>query len=294
MQVETHSIAVRLQGFNFPSQALVLARFAQGRSPNAEFTPRALEQQFFDLSLPRPTNISDVIGRLKNNGFLTKGAQPSSWKITPWGRDESVRLMSDIDLAALSAEAATTSTLLGHVAHTIVPPALAPPGLIAGVRKFLNEHPFERNVFGMTRFPEDNEDARVLDPVRGALDIARQACQLHGLEFHLASDRAIDNDLWANVAAHMWACRYGLAFFEDRMKVGLNYNLTIEVGSMLMAGRRCGLLKDASIKKMPTDLVGQIYKDVDLGNRKTVTEAIHEWLRDDLGLGRCSECSITR
>jgi hypothetical protein len=202
--------------------------------------------------------------------------------------------MSDIDLTALSAEAASTSTLLGHVEHTIIPPAFAPPGVIAGVRRFLEKHPFERNVFGMTRFPENDEDAHVLDPVREALDVARQACELHGLEFHLASDRAIDDDLWTNIAAHMWACRYGLAFFEDRMKAGLNYNLTIEVGSMLMAGRRCGLLKDASIKKMPTDLVGRIYKDVNLGSPTTVSKAVHEWLRADLGLGRCSECPRTR
>jgi hypothetical protein len=143
----------------------------------------------------------------------------------------------------------------------------------------------------MTRFPENENGKDALDPVRKALEIAREACRLHGLEFHLASDRAIDDDLWANVAAHMWACQYGLAFFEDRMKAGLNYNLTIEVGSMLMAGRRCGLLKDRSIKKMPTDLVGRIYKDVDLGESQSVASAVHEWLRDDLGLGRCSECA---
>jgi hypothetical protein len=294
MHTGTHSVGVRLQGFDFPSQALVLARFSQARSGDGQFTPRALEQQFDDLSLPRPKNISDVIGKLKGKGLLTKGSRPSCWKITPWGRDESVRLMSDIDLVALSAEAATTSSFLGHVEHTIVPPTLAPPHLVAGLRKFLEEHPFERNVFGMTRFPENDNGSDALDPVRRALDIARQACSLHGLEFHLASDRAIDDDLWANVAAHMWACRYGMAFFEDRTKAGLNYNLTIEVGSMLMAGRRCGLLKDISIKKMPTDLVGRIYKDVDLGKLQTVTSAIHEWLCDDLGLGRCSECPRNR
>jgi hypothetical protein len=198
--------------------------------------------------------------------------------------------MSDIDLAGLSADAATTSTLLGHVEHTIIPPAFAPPGLIPGVRKFLSEHPFERNVFGMTRFPENENGKNALDPVRGALEIAREACRLRGLEFHLASDRAIDDDLWANVAAHMWACQYGLAFFEDRMKAGLNYNLTIEVGSMLMAGRRCGLLKDRSIKKMPTDLVGRIYKDVDVAKSQSVASAVHEWLRDDLRLGNCAQC----
>jgi hypothetical protein len=284
-----HSIGVRLQRFDFPSQALVLARLAGSRL-DGQFTPKELERQLFDLSLPPPQNISDVIGKLKSRGFLTKGSRPSSWKLTPWGRDESVRLMSDIDLVALSAEATATSSFLGHVEHTIIPPALAPPHLIQGLRRFLEEHSFERNVFGMTRFPENEKGKDALDPVRGAVEIAREACRLHGLEFHLASDRAIDDDLWANVAAHMWACQYGLAFFEDRMKAGLNYNLTIEVGSMLMAGRRCGLLKDRSIKKMPTDLVGRIYKDVDLGKSQSVASAVHEWLRDDLGLGNCAQC----
>ena len=67
-------------------------------------------------------------------------------------------------------------------------------------------------------------------------------------------------------------------------------NLTIEVGSMLITGRRCALLKDVSIKKMPTDLVGQIYKAVDLTDPKQVGTAIHGWLRDDLNLGACQAC----
>lgn len=113
---------------------------------------------------------------------------------------------------------------------------------------------------------------------------------MHGFAFHLTSDRAIHDDLWTNVAAHMWASRYGIAFFEDSQGKGLNYNLTIEVGSMLMSGRRCALLKDRSLPKMPTDLVGQIYKDVSLDNPITVSNAIHLWLTQDIGVDRCSEC----
>lgn len=45
-------------------------------------------------------------------------------------------------------------------------------------------------------------------------------------------------DLWDNVTAHMWACRYGVAFFEDRVDRGLNHNLLIEVGAMIMSDRR--------------------------------------------------------
>jgi len=68
----------------------------------------------------------------------------------------------------------------------------------------------------------------------------------------------------------MWASRYGVAFFEDRRGRRVNYNLTIEIGSMLMTGRRCALLKDTSVEKLPTDLVGKIYKEVDLDHVKTV------------------------
>lgn len=52
----------------------------------------------------------------------------------------------------------------------------------------------------------------------------------------------------------MWASRYGVAFFEDLAKPasGLTYNLTTEVGAMLITGRRCCLLKDPSITSLPT------------------------------------------
>jgi hypothetical protein len=193
-------------------------------------------------------------------------------------------------MVVLAAEAvAPSSPTLGEAHHTAMSPAFAPAALVEPLRTFFLRHPFERNVFGMTRFP-DEDDASEIDPVKPALDVARRVCAMHGLEFHLASDRAMDDDLWTNVAAHMWASRYGIAFFEDSRSKGINYNLTIEVGSMLMAGRRCAILRDRTIKSLPTDLVGRIYKPVDLNRPDTVALALHAWLRDDLGLGKCPEC----
>jgi hypothetical protein len=206
--------------------------------------------------------------------------------VTPVGRSDATAIVEDIDLTALAAEASASGTKLGSAPHPVIPPTFAPPALVDPLRKFLIEHPFDRNVMGMTRFPDTSPD----DPVAPALKIARDVCKKHQLEFHLASDRAMDDDLWTNVAAHMWASRYGIAFFEDRVDRGMNYNLTIEVGSMLMTGRRCALLKDKSIEKLPTDLVGRIRKDVDLDELATVSDALHRWIRDDLGLGTCIEC----
>jgi hypothetical protein len=46
------------------------------------------------------------------------------------------------------------------------------------------------------------------------------------------------HDLFSNVAAYMWACRYGIALLEDRVGRGVNGNVLIELGAMVMAGRR--------------------------------------------------------
>jgi hypothetical protein len=187
-----------------------------------------------------------------------------------------------MDLAVLVAEASEpAATLLGETAHPVIPPSLAPPALLKPLHTFLEDYPFERNVFGMTRFPSKTADGKA-DPLATALTAAKAACEKHGLIFHLASDRNIVDDLWPNVAAHMWGCRYGIAVFEAVSDKGLNYNLNIEVGSCLVLGRRLALLKDKSLKAMPSDLVGHIYLDVDLAKPGSVTKRLDGWITSSL------------
>jgi len=267
-----------------------LLHIAQLRSETGRAAPRDVEDLFIDLAITPPAKTSNVLGALEQSGLASRGrGRGAVWSLSPTGR----RRLSELDLASdlptLLAEArALGSSWFGGALHPLLPPELAPPEIATALGKFLHEHPFETNVFGMTRFPVTNQTE--LDPVSSAIDVARAACDAHGLEFHLASDRAIVDEQWANVAAHMWASKYGIAFFEDRQSRGVNYNMTIEVGAMVMTGRRCALLKDKSIETMPTDLVGKIYKSVDLDEMGTVADALHHWLRDDLGLSRCSAC----
>ncbi len=96
--------------------------------------------------------------------------------------------------------------------------------------------------------------------------------------------------LLGNVVAHMWACPYGIVIVENRTGDGLNSNVAIELGGILMTGRRCVILKDRTVSKLPTDLVGQIYKSVDLDKVDEVIAAAHTWVSEDLGLGRCANC----
>lgn len=277
----TKSVAVRVQLLGIADQTLALARIVEARSNGSIIRPRDVAAMFENLGLPGPSTIANAFASLSKAGYITKAGGQGLYRITPLGRHHSNSVVTESELHELLAETQSYGgALLGAVVHTLVPPTLAPPAIVVPVTKFTETYPFDLNVFGMTRFPDESGG----DPVEHALSAARAELERHGLNFHLASDRAMSDDLWTNVAAHMWASRYGIAFFEDRRGRGLNYNLTIEVGGMVMSGRRCLLLKDNSIKAMPTDLVGMIYKSVDLDDPGTVTSAVSDWVTNDLNL----------
>jgi hypothetical protein len=277
----TKSVAVRVQLLGIADQTLALARIVEARSNGNIIRPRDVAAMFESLGLPGPSKIANPFATLSRAGYIAKAGGTGMWRITPLGRHHSNSVVTESELHEMLAETQSYGgALLGAVVHALVPPTLAPPAIVVPVTKFTETYPFDLNVFGMTRFPDDSG----ADPVDAALSAARAELQKHGLSFHLASDRAMSDDLWTNVAAHMWASRYGIAIFEDRRGRGLNYNLTIEVGGMVMTGRRCLLLKDSSIGSMPTDLVGMIYKPVDLDKPGTVTKAVSDWVSNDLNL----------
>jgi hypothetical protein len=270
----------------------VLARLVEARSDTGDFTGSGIDELFHELRLPAPSKVSNVLAQLERKALIRRGRDRGLWRVTPEGQAAVEEIMTGVELATLAAEASVGGTQLGGAQHAVILPEMgAPPGLLPVLRTFLQEHPFDTNVFGMTRFPDEERDEDI-DPVGPALDVAREVCAAHGLEFHLASDRAMDDDLWTNIAAHMWASKYGIAFFEDMAepKRGINYNLTIEVGGMLVAGRRTAMLKDESIATMPTDLVGKIYKPIKITKPVTVAKVLHKWIRDDLNLGACAKC----
>jgi hypothetical protein len=279
------SVGRRLQRLQIGEQTLTLARLTQARAEAGLFAPAAVEQLFDDIGLPRPAKVSNILASLEKKKLLTrvkKGHTGAAWKLTPEGQGQAEALATDMDLAVLLTESSgPAATLLGDTVHPVIPPSLAPPALIKPLHAFLEEHPFDTNVFGMTRFPSKKADGKS-DPVAKALKAAESVCEQHGLKFHLASEKQIVDDLWANVAAHMWGCRYGIAFFETVSDKGLNYNLNIEVGSCLVLGRRLALLKDESLKVMPTDLVGHIYHEVNLDKPSTVTKRLDAWITTSL------------
>lgn len=272
-------------------RVLVIGDLAGARRGYGWFAPTDVAALFEALRIDRPANISEELSRLRKNRLVTARTTRPGWSLTPVGRERINELVGSVDVAAVMAElAGAPGAELGHVLHTLIPPTLAPVKWQPPIQRMLREYDFDTNVFCMTRFPEDASDTEYLDPVAEIIPVAREALARHGLTLHLASDRQLDDDLYANIAAHMWACRYGVALFEDRIGRGLNENMIIEVGSMVMTGRRCALVKDETIRRMPTDFVGQIYKPVDFADIAGVSGELHKWAARDLSLGTCPAC----
>lgn len=274
-----------MQRLDLQTQSLALAALAADRSEGKIVSPAAVTALFHDFALPAPAKIANVFAALKSKKLITSVPGQGRYKVTPLGQAKVGENLSGLDVVALVAEnASNNAPLLGQTELSLVPYTLAPPALVQPLRGFLADHPFDANVFGMTRFPDTKEGTK--DPVGRALAVTRETCKEFGLEFHLASDRAMTDDLWSNVMAHMWGSRYGIGFFEDTVDEGLNYNLVTEVGAMIMTGRRVALLKDGSIAKMPTDFVGMIYKSVDLADDSAVHDRVKDWLKADLRIGK--------
>jgi len=259
-------------------RVLVLADLVASRSSDGRFTASTVRQAFLDLNVP-PPNVSARLTELKNAGHALPH-RDGTWALTPIGAQEARRV--GLSSTPNSSAGAPAVAEFAHTDHTVIPAWAAPPRWQAGISRLLNRHPFDTNVFCMTRFPSEGG---LPDPVADAIACAKAELAKSGLTLHLASDSIVDDDLLGNVGAYMWACRYGLGIAEDRLGRGLNHNVFIELGGMTLLGRRCAILKDRSAPALPTDLSGQIYKSVDLDDLDGLATVVGQWAVNDLGAG---------
>lgn len=266
-------------------QVLVLGHLASERDSTRAFQTSHVRSLFESLRLPAPGNLSQVLADLARKKLVVK-RPAGGWSITPLGEVRSREVIGDLpDDEARAETNPRQGAELGTVEHPLLPPEWAPQPWVKPISQLLASYPFDRNVFCITRFPSSEDSV-----LSAAIDAARDAVRAHGMTLHLANDRKIADELWPNVVAHMWACRYGIAFFEQLSSDQLNQNVLIESGAMLAMGRRCALLRDDSVSKMPTDFIAHIYEGLDLGDTTKVASSVHRWLADDLDLGRCKAC----
>jgi hypothetical protein len=266
-------------------KVLAAGLITEKRSESGRFRPGELEDLFDSLRVPVPTNIPEYLRRLAVDQLVLK-RKAGGWSLTPLGREAVDESFGEIDVDRVEAEQlASGSSELAGIQHPLIPPEMAPLRFRPAVDRLLDQSSFERNVFCMTRFPGSSPRD---EPLRVAIETAREQLADVGLVLHLASDRQADDELFGNVVAHIWGCKYGIAFLEsihaDGEERQLNDNVLIEVGAMLVSGRRCCLLKDVSAPALPTDFIAQIYREIEISDPDAVRTNLQAWARDDLQL----------
>jgi hypothetical protein len=278
-------VKLRLQRLPQGMKSLAVGALASVTSGSSNFTTKDVVAIMHALKLPPLGNPSDALGKLRVRDLLMRPSS-STWALTPEGEATLAREVAHISVQALALELGQVpGAQLGNTQMTVIPPFLGPMARNPGLKDLLSRSAFDRNVMLITRFPKTEDD-----PFGDLIRKLRIAVAEHGLELQVASDSATEDTLWANVVTYMWASKYAIVLM-DRAGDQFNSNVLIEVGGMLMTGRKCAILKDASIENMPSDIAGHIYRPADLSDHKASVEEIHTWLRDDLHSAACGACA---
>lgn len=126
-------------------------------------------------------------------------------------------------------------------------------GYKGALEKKLSKHPFQKNVFLMMKFRGEKND-RVYQYIKKTLSAHDLNC-VRADEGHWDITRNAYNPV-----AVLYCCKYGIALFDDP-EPGNDYspNVAYELGIMQNQGKECLILKSSAIKKVPFDLVKELY-----------------------------------
>lgn len=271
------------------AQTLVVAQLAALANYEGWFSAREVTDLFERLRVPAPGNVAQELARLQTKGDLYKRTTKPPWSLTPAGDLRVIQLMGQISDAPA---VASPGVELEGGRHQFIPPGLAPKVWLPALERLNQKFPFERNIFLITRYPTRDEDL-----LTEVIKRAKRVCEAHGFHLLRADAQHADPILPNNVFAHMWASQYGLALMEafgdpPAKPAAINENLIFEVGSMLMIGRRCAIIKDSGVNKVPTDMSAHIRHTIGFADPDAAEATFHQALVKDFDSPPCASCRI--
>ncbi len=153
----------------------------------------------------------------------------------------------------------------------------------AALTKLYAESDYRRNIFIITPFRNDARYRETISAIRNALEKV-------GLRGWTADERQLEQQLWDNIQVYLNGCKAGIAVFthdateqrQSEQHSTFNPNVSIEVGHMLSQKKPVLLLKDKNLPRLPSDIVGSLYKDFDLDNSTdSIRQAVSNWVKDN-------------
>ncbi len=154
-----------------------------------------------------------------------------------------------------------------------------PPDIALCLQNFRTDHREPgKCAFVMMRFDDT-------DPHKKILKAIQNWCEKQRIVGLRADDRRYSDDLWPNVRTYMHGCGFEIAVFERLTTDEFNPNVSLEVGYMLALGKPVCLLKDETLRTLPTDLIGRLYEPFKVHKPNTIGPKLDKWIKGEI-IGR--------
>ncbi|HXA17605.1 MAG TPA: hypothetical protein VN380_11475 [Thermoanaerobaculia bacterium] len=155
-----------------------------------------------------------------------------------------------------------------------------PPDIQDSLSHFRQDFPdYAQVALVMMKFGETKLHNKIYSAIRETLSRS-------GLTAVRADEKAYHNNLFENVLTYLHGCRFGIAVFERLVGDEFNPNVSLELGYMLAMRKHVCLLKDATLRDLPADLMGRIYRGFDPQSPETtIPSQLESWMREKQLIG---------
>ncbi len=151
----------------------------------------------------------------------------------------------------------------------------APMRVHESLRYFLTDNPqYSKNCFLIMSFLK----TRFHDEIYKELWMALRQ---YGFNLLRADDRVYSDDLLTNIETYIYGCGFAVAVFE-RIKENIhNPNVSFEVGYLNGLNKPVCYLKEKTLPKLPSDLIGKLYVEFSLEDvHNSMHLSMKKWLVD--------------
>ena len=173
-------------------------------------------------------------------------------------------------------------TFRGFICFDVTEKSLRNPGsadfpaeIQSSIETFSIDHPANIGAaFVMMRFGITPAHKKIMQSIQ----IALSPFKVTALR---ADDKEYHPDLFSNILTYIYGCKFGIAVFERIEADEFNPNVSLEVGYMLALNKPVCLLKDQTLRTMPADLIGKLYRQFDPQiPAKSIPPVLRKWCQD--------------
>lgn len=144
-------------------------------------------------------------------------------------------------------------------------PIIIPP-IQDSLKKYKTDFPLsKKTAFIMMRFGDTAQHAKIFEAIRTAL-------MKNGIIGLRADITSYHEDVYYNILTYLHGCDFGIAVFEVIEDPKYNPNVAFEVGYLKALGKPVCLLKEKTLERLHTDLIGKNYSQFDINNCESTIE----------------------